>query len=120
MPTFGNEERDGALLRRLKDIGHGSHAGRFGFVTGDEGARRRPMVVVARVKSGASLRSEIGALVEAGADAVEIVAGRDGVSGLAGSIQGLGVPCGLFVGGDSLGAAPDLSGLDWLHVDASA
>lgn len=120
MPTLGNEERDGALLRRLKNVGHGSHAGRFGFMTGDEGARRRAMVVVARVKNGASLQAEIGALVEAGADAVEIMTGREGASNLAGSIQGLAVPCGLFVGDDGLGAAPDLSGLDWIHVDASA
>jgi hypothetical protein len=116
------DEREGALLRRLKDVGHGGRAGRFGFVTGTEGARRRPMVVVARVASGPDLAREMSALVEAGAEAVEIVA-RVGMGGIVQAIRAAGVPCGLYFtadSGDAATAIADTEGLDWIHVDSSA
>ena len=50
MLGHGSEEREGALLRRLKDAGQGSRPGKFGFSTGEAGAKRRDVVVVARVE----------------------------------------------------------------------
>src|SRR5918911_3202020 len=66
------EEREGALLRRLKGVTRGSRPGRFGFVVGEERAKQRAMAVVARVSYGSALGGEGRALAEAGVDGIEV------------------------------------------------
>src|SRR2546421_10296873 len=74
------EEREGALLRRLKGVTRGTRPGRFGFVVGEERAKQRAMAVVARVSYGPALVGEGRALAKAGGDGIEIAV-RDGVEG---------------------------------------
>ncbi|HKC74470.1 MAG TPA: hypothetical protein VKF37_09750, partial [Chloroflexota bacterium] len=53
------EEREGALLRRLKGVTRGSRPGKFGFVVGEERAKQRAMAIVARVSYGSALVGEV-------------------------------------------------------------
>ena len=76
MLGHGSEEREGALLRRLKEAGQGSRPGKFGFATGEAGAKRRDVVVVARVEHGPSLADDMRAVADAGAEAIEVVIRR--------------------------------------------
>src|SRR5438105_10690989 len=74
------EEREGALLRRLKGVTRATRPGRFGFVVGEERAQQRALAVVARVSYGPALVGEVRALAKAGVDAIEIAV-RDGEAG---------------------------------------
>ena len=128
------EEREGALLRRLKGVTRGSRPGRFGFVVGEERAKQRAMAVVARVSHGPELASEVRALAEAGVDAIEIAvrspATRTGsgalrdavVSTMREAIAAVTIPCGVFIaaGTDDWSAVLDVAGLDWVHVPPEA
>lgn len=122
MPGHASEERDGALLRRLKEVGSGSRAGRLGFMAGADGSRRRALVLVARLMQSPGLAGEMRALVAAGVDAVEIVP-RAGGAELAATIAAAGVPCGLLITPDAArndAGLLEIDGLDWIHVGLSA
>ena len=128
------EEREGALLRRLKGVTRGSRPGRFGFVVGEERAKQRAMAVVARVSYGTGLVGEVQALAEAGVDGIEIAvrspamrtgsgALRDAVaSTMREAIAAVTIPCGVFMaaGTDDWSAVLDVEGLDWVHVPPEA
>ena len=136
------EEREGALLRRLKGVTRGSRPGRFGFVVGEERAKQRAMAVVARVSHGPALAGEVRALAEAGADAIEIAVRDGGVgsgrspamgtdpgasrnavaSTMREAIAAMTIPCGVFIaaGTDNWSAVLDVEGLDWVHVPPEA
>src|SRR5947209_6906299 len=137
------EEREGALLRRLKGVTRGARPGRFGFVAGEESAKRRALVVVARVTYGPALAGEVRALAEAGVDGIEIAVRGDGVADLmrspamgagraalhdavAGTLReamaAVNVPCGIFIAGgkEDWSAVLDVEGLDWVHVPPEA
>src|SRR2546421_2409904 len=62
------EEREGALLRRLKGVTRGSRPGRFGFVVGEERAKQRAMAVVGRGRYGSAVGGGGRAPAEAGGD----------------------------------------------------
>lgn len=123
MLTYTSEEREGALLRRLKEAGHGAKPGGFGFATGAEGgAKRRAMVIVARLAHASTVSDDAQALVAAGADGVEIAlrdAGRSG--GITEAVAGVNVPCGIFIegAGDWVGVT-EIAGVDWVHVGPGA
>ncbi len=113
-----DDEREGALLRRLKEAGRAGSSGRMGFATGGGDAKHRPVIVVARTVDGTGLRGRIAALAEAGADAVEIeVHGRAGDL----DIGDAGVPCGLYVSDRTTGdVLASMDGFDWLHLNPTA
>src|SRR5437763_1209894 len=138
----GPEEREGALLRRLKGVARGARPGRFGFVAGEERAKQRAMAVVARVSHGPELAGEVRALAEAGVDAIEIAV-RDGgtddrrsqatstgrgapgdavASAMREAIAAVTIPCGVFIaaGRDNWSAVLDVDGLDWVHLPPEA
>lgn len=120
MPAQTNDEREGALLKRFKTAGQGGRPASFGFMTkaeAEQAARARAMVVVARVAQGPNLAAEARALVEAGADGIEIVV-RASASGLKDAISALEAPCGVYLAGGA--EAPDMEGLDWIHVGLEA
>jgi hypothetical protein len=128
------EEREGALLRRLKGVTRGSRPGRFGFVVGEERAKQRAIAIVARVSYGSALIGEVRALAEAGVDGIEIAvrspatrtgsgALRDAVaSTMREAIATMTIPCGVFIaaGTDDWSAVLDVEGLDWVHVPLEA
>ena len=129
------EEREGALLRRLKGVTRGSRPGRFGFVVGEERAKQRAMAVVARVSYGSALVGEVRALAEAGVDGIEIAV-RDGEAGSVRSpargpdpgmlrdavASTVTIPCGVFIaaGRNNWSTVLDVDGLDWVHVPPEA
>lgn len=116
------EEREGALLRRLKEAGHGGRPGGFGFATGGDGAaRRRAMVVVARVAYSRT-PDALKAAASAGAEALEIALERPrDTEGLAGAITAAGLPCGVYIDGDGdWSALAAIEGLDWIHLGPAA
>ena len=116
------DEHEGALLRRLKSAGQSGRMARIGFATGDADARRRALVIVARITQRPDLADGLRALVEVGAEAVEIVP-RTGGGSVADIVNGAGVPCGLVLAADSeTGGAElaDTAGLDWIHLISSA
>lgn len=127
MLKHANEEREGALLRRLKEVGQRASArpSGFGFATGvEEQARRRPLAVVARVGAGSQLASDVRALAEAGVDGIEIAV-RGDTSGVAAAIGAVQVPCGIFLANtsDTIGGTAGLDGidgLDWIHLAPTA
>ena len=116
------EEREGALLRRLKEAGHGARPGGFGFATGGEGgAKRRAMVVVARV-AYAKTPDALKSASSAGAAAVEIAVERPrDAEGLAAAVAAAGLPCGVYIDGDGdWSAITEIEGLDWIHLGPQA
>jgi hypothetical protein len=134
MLVHAAEEREGALLRRLKGVTRGSRPGRFGFVVGEERAKQRAMAIVARMSYGAALVGEVRAMAEAGVDGIEIAvrspavrtgsgAHRDAVaSTMREAIAAVTIPCGVFIaaGTDDWSAVLDVAGLDWVHVPPEA
>jgi hypothetical protein len=120
MLSHDSEDRDGALMRRLKDLpsGGSNRTGRFGFATGGPETRKRPMLVLARVKSTSTLKADLTALVEAGVDAVEIeTAGQ--LSNLSATLGEIKVPCGLRLDSATKGTVTT-AGLDWVTVGLDA
>ncbi len=120
-----NEEREGALLRRLKEAGRAERPGNLGFATGLEtGPKKRAMVVVAQVADGPDLADKARAAIEAGVEGIEIVVGGQTDTGaLAEAVRAMGMPCGLLLTGASKGdlsALALIEGLDWLHLGADA
>jgi len=120
-----NEEREGALLRRLKEAGRTERPGNLGFATGLEtGPKKRAMVVVARVADGPDLADKARELIETGVEGIEIVVGdRTDTGALAEAVRAMGMPCGLLLTGASKGdlsALTLIEGLDWLHLGADA
>jgi hypothetical protein len=116
MLKHDTDDRDGALMRRLKDLPSvgGSRTGRFGFATGGPETRKRPMLVLARITSSSTLKADLTALVEAGVDAVEIEASGQ-TSGLTTALTEIKVPCGLRLGSGATGTVAT-AGLDWITV----
>ncbi len=121
------DEREGALLRRLKESGQPRKTTSIGFSTGlDGGTKKRAVVVVARVGYGPTLATDVEAAFTAGAEAVEIVIGTGSTPNLAvlGDALSKGErPLGVYFTGftdvdlDALtGAGP----VDWLHVALDA
>ena len=120
-----NEEREGALLRRLKEAGRTERPGNLGFATGLEtGPKKRAMVVVARVADGPDLADKARELIETGVEGIEIVVGdRTDTGALTEAVRAMGMPCGLLLTGASKGdlsALTLIEGLDWLHLGADA
>jgi len=120
-----NEEREGALLRRLKEAGRAERPGNLGFATGLEtGPKKRAMVVVAQIADGPDLADKARAVTDAGVEGIEIVVGGRADSGaLAEAVRAMGMPCGLLLTGASKGGLSALAlieGLDWLHLGADA
>ena len=120
-----NEEREGALLRRLKEAGRTERSGNLGFATGLEtGPKKRAMVVVAQVADGPDLTDRARGAIEAGVEGIEIVVGgRTDTGALTEAVTRLGIPCGLLLTGASKGdlsALALIEGLDWLHLSADA
>ncbi len=120
-----NEEREGALLRRLKEAGRTERPGNLGFATGLEtGPKKRAMVVVAQVADGPDLATRARELIEAGVEGIEIVVGgRTDTGALTEAVRAMGTPCGLLLTGASKGdlsALAAIEGLDWLHLGADA
>lgn len=123
MLKYTGDEREGALLRRLKEAGSGARPGGFGFATGeDSGARRRRMVVVARVVHAPRMIDDVQALVRAGAEAIEIAPREPGLyGGIAEAIAAAGVPCGLFIdGAGDWARLLEIEGVDWVHLGPDA
>jgi hypothetical protein len=142
MLGHASEEREGALLRRLKGVARGARPSGFGFVAGEEGTKRRALVVVARVPYGPALAREVRAVAETGVDGIEIVlreglmgstpspaisSGRsappDAVTGtLREAMAAVSVPCGVFLAGskEEWSAVLDVDGLDWVHLPPEA
>lgn len=116
MLKHDDNDRDGALMRRLKDLpgGSGSRTGRFGFATGGPETRKRPMLVLARIASSSTLKADLAALIEAGVDAVEIEASGQ-MSSLSTALADVKVPCGLRLGPGATGTVAT-AGLDWITV----
>jgi hypothetical protein len=136
MLVHAAEEREGALLRRLKGVTRATRPGRFGFVVGEERAQQRAMAVVARVSYGPALVGEVRALAKAGVDGIEIAV-RDGEAGSVRSptrgpdpsmlrdavASTVTIPCGVFIaaaGTNDWSAVLDVAGLDWVHVPPEA
>lgn len=120
-----HEEREGALLRRIKGAGQSGKSGSFGFVTGAEsGAKRRAMTVVARIEHAQRVADDIRRFIAAGVDGVEIAARTpDDIRTLAEALAGSDIPYGVYIaGGDGVDPVTLArnDGLDWLHVGAEA
>jgi len=122
-----DDEREGALLRRLKESGQPRKSSLIGFSTGlDGGAKKRAMVVVARVVYGPTLKGDVEAVFTAGADAVEIVIGADSTPDLTilgGALSNREKPCGIYFAGSTAVDLDALAGagpVDWLHVALGA
>jgi len=118
-----HEEREGALLKRIKSAGQTSKAGGFGFVTGaDGGAKRRAMTVVARLDDTERVSDDIRRLVAAKVDGIEIAArGPQDVRALAEALTGADIPYGVYIAASAdASALAAIEGLDWVHVTADA
>jgi len=120
-----HEEREGALLRRIKSAGQTSKAGGFGFVTGaDGGAKRRAMTVVARLDDAERVSDDIRRLIAAKVDGVEVAAHTpEDVRALAEALSGADIPYGVYIAasdGVDAAALAAIAGLDWVHITADA
>ena len=121
MQVHTGEEREGALLRRLKAVGQGGRMRHMGFATGEDGARKRPMVIVARVEHGVRLADDLQNLAEAGADAIEILVrpGAD-IADVAEDMADVQVPCGIFLAGPANWTVASGERIDWIHLGPTA
>jgi len=120
-----HEEREGALLKRIKNAGQTSKMGGFGFVTGaDGGTKHRAMTVVARLDDAERVSDDIRRLVAARVDGIEIAArGPQDVRTLAEALAGADIPYGVYIAasdGVDLAALGAIAGLDWVHVTTDA
>jgi len=119
------EEREGALLKRIKGAGQTSKTGGFGFVTGAEsGAKRRAMTVVARIDDARRVGDDVRRLVAAKVDGIELAA-RDprDIQALAEALAGADIPYGVYIAvseGIDTAALTAVDGLDWVHLTAEA
>ncbi len=119
------EEREGALLRRIRNAGQTSKAGSFGFVTGAEsGAKHRAMTVVARIDRAERVGDDIARLVAAKVDGIEVAARTpEDVRALAEALTGADIPYGVYIAASEGLDTTTLTasdGLDWMHVTAEA
>jgi len=118
------DEREGALLRRLRDRpARGGRAGGFGFTTGAETAeKKRAMGVVARVAAGSDVVEAMREIASTGPDGIEFALepGTDPAQ-VSRAIAEAGIPCGVYVEGAGDAALVDqIEGLDWVHLAAAA
>lgn len=119
------EEREGALLKRIKGAGQASKAGGFGFVTGAEGGtKRRAMAVVARIDGAERVGDDVQRLVAARVDGIEVAARtQEDIRALAEALAGADIPYGVYIAtsdGLDVAALTGVAGLDWVHVTAEA
>lgn len=122
-----DDEREGALLRRLKEAGQPRKTTSIGFSTGmGAGNKKRAIVVVARVAYSPTLGAAVEAALTGGADAVEIALGPDSAADptvLGAALTGRDKPCGVYFAGGvnaDLDALIDAGPIDWLHLALDA
>ncbi len=122
------EEREGALLRRIKGAGQASKTGGFGFVTGAEsGAKRRAMTIVARIDGVERVGDDVRRLIAAGVDGIEVAARTpEDIRALAEALADADIPYGVYVAVsegshlEDVASLTGVAGLDWIHVTTEA